>query len=84
MGKPVLSEATRGPARRVITVVALVAVVTALLMTIGMVVVAFAGYSSDVLRICFLVWLVSLGIIFAATRLLRLPEEPPSRGGPET
>ena len=78
MGKPVLTDATRGPGRRVVTIIALVAAATALIMTIGLVVVALAGYSSDVLRICFLIWLISLGIVFGATRLLRLPEEPPS------
>ncbi|NQU37266.1 MAG: hypothetical protein HQ526_06655 [Actinobacteria bacterium] len=77
MGKPVLSEATRGPARRAITIVALGAAATALIMTVGLVVVALAGFSSDVLRICFLIWIISLGIVFGATRLLRIPEEPP-------
>ncbi len=76
MGKPVLSDATRGPARRVITIVALLAAATALIMTVGLVVVALAGFSSDVLRMCFLIWIISLGIVFGATRLLRVPEEP--------
>ena len=76
MGKPVLTDATRGPARRAITIVALVAAATALIMTIGLVVVALAGFSSDVLRMCFLIWIISLGIVFGATRLLKVPEEP--------
>lgn len=82
MGNPVLTDATRGPARRAITIVALVAAATALIMTIGLVVVALAGFSSDVLRMCFLIWIISLGIVFGATRLLKVPEEPPSDDQP--
>ena len=75
MTKPLLTEATRGPLRRTITVVALIAAGLALVSTVAMVIVALGGYSSDVLRAWFITWLASLIITFVGARLLRVDDD---------
>lgn len=74
MARQFLTDATRGPMRRTITVVALLAAGLALVLTVAMVVVALTGMSTSTLRICFLAWILSLGVVFAATRLLRVDD----------
>ena len=60
MAKDRLTEVTKGPVRRTVTIIGLVAAALALIMTIAMVVVALGGFPSSVLRVCFLVWVLSL------------------------
>lgn len=74
MTKPLLTQATRGPLRRTITVVSLLAAGLALVSTVAMVIVALGGYSSDVLRAWFIAWLASLIITFVGARLLRVDD----------
>jgi hypothetical protein len=76
MARRWLSDATRGPVRRVITIISLVAAGVALVMTVGMVVVALTGMSTDTLRICFTAWVLSLFIVFGGTWFLRVDEPP--------
>ena len=75
MGKERLTSTTKGPLRRTVTIVGLVAAALALIMTIAMVVVALGGYSSSALRMCFLVWVLSLFTVFGVTRYLKSGQE---------
>lgn len=75
MAKQYLTDATKGPKRRIITIVALAAAVLAIIMTVAMVIVALTGMSFDVLRTCFVVWVLSLFVVFGATQVLKVKEE---------
>jgi hypothetical protein len=59
----------------VVTIVGLVAAGLASLMTIAMVVVALGGFSGSALRLCFLVWVLSLFTVFGVTRYLKSGED---------
>lgn len=71
MSKPRLTDATRGPARRLVTIVALVAVAVALITTVAMVFAALSIFPQGFFNFCFGAWLVSLLVIFGATRYLK-------------
>lgn len=66
-----LTDSTKGPLRRLVTVIALVAAVLALLMTLVMVVAALSGWSSSALRTSLVVWVLSLFVVFGATQYLK-------------
>ena len=66
-----LTDSTKGPARRAITIVSLGAAALAVIMTVAMVIVALTGMSNSALRFCFVTWVISLGVVFAGTRLLK-------------
>ncbi|MGB3676674.1 MAG: hypothetical protein WA988_19760 [Candidatus Nanopelagicales bacterium] len=71
MGEQRLTEVTKSPAARVATVIGLFAAGLALVMTVGMVIVALGGYSSEVLQMCLLIWVLSLTTVFVVTRYLK-------------
>ncbi len=71
MGKQRLTDTTKGPAARFATIVGLVAAAVALIMTIAMVIVALGGYSTSVLRMCLLIWVLSLFLVFGVTHYLK-------------
>ena len=75
MSKNRLTATTKGPVRRAVTIVGLVAAALALIATIAMVIVALGGYSGSALRICFLVWVLSLFTVFGVTRYLKSGQE---------
>lgn len=75
MGKQRLTETTKGPVRRTVTVIGLIAAGLALVMTVAMVVVALGGFSESALRLCFLVWVLSLFTVFGVTRYLKIDRE---------
>lgn len=71
MGEQRLTDVTKSPAARVATVVGLGAAVIALVMTVAMVIVALGGYSTEVLQLCLLIWVLSLTTVFIVTRYLK-------------
>lgn len=70
-----LTEATQGPARRALTYLGLFAAVVAVITTIGMVIAALGGAPGNVIVGCFVTWVISLVIVFAITRLLRIDDD---------
>lgn len=81
MGQQRLTDSTKGPLRRAVTVVALVAAALALVMTLVMVVAALSGWSSSAIRTSVVVWVLSLFVVFGATQYLKSdrsqPQVPP-------
>ena len=75
MSEDLLTATAKGPVRRAVTIVGLLAAALARLATIAMVVVALGGYSGSALRICFLVWVLSLFTVFGVTRYLKSGQE---------
>lgn len=66
-----LTEPTRGPVRRPLTIIALVAAVLALVMTPAVLLSAFGVLPPSLLGTFVVIWVLSLTVVVAVTRYLK-------------
>ncbi|MBP7971489.1 MAG: hypothetical protein WBB44_09180 [Candidatus Nanopelagicales bacterium] len=66
-----LTEPTRGPLRRPLTIVALAAAVLALVMTPAVLLSAFGVLPPSLVGVFIVIWVLSLGVVFGVTRYLK-------------
>jgi|GEM_PF-2798357 len=78
MAEPKLTDATKGPLRRPLTILAITAAALSMIMMIGVLLAAFNVLPSSLTATFVVIWMGTLFLVFVITRLLR--SDPPDSG----